>query len=133
MTRAELAELIRNGENSGVEFKRDDIRPEKLAEAMAAFLNLQGGHILLGVEDDGTVTGLARDPSEAEKWVMEVARSHLRPAAIPFWETMLPTWSKSKTVFLSACGRSRGVPDRQQIEGDVACQRHPLRRDCELR
>lgn len=96
MTRAELAELIRNGENSGVEFKRDDIRPEKLAEAMAAFLNLQGGHILLGVEDDGTVTGLSRDPSEAEKWVMEVARSHLRPAAIPFWETML--WEPGKVV-----------------------------------
>ena len=55
---------------------------------MAALLNLEGGHILLGVEDDGTVTGLQRDPKQCEEWVMEVARAHLRPAAIPFWETI---------------------------------------------
>ncbi len=43
MNRTELAERIYNGENSGVEFKRDDIRPEKLAAEMAALLNLEGG------------------------------------------------------------------------------------------
>ena len=31
MLKAELLEFIANGENSGVEFKRDDIRPEQLA------------------------------------------------------------------------------------------------------
>ena len=41
MTRAELAELLRNGENSGVEFKRDDVRPERLAREMAALLNFE--------------------------------------------------------------------------------------------
>ena len=87
MTRTELAERIRNGENSGIEFKRDDARPESLAKEMAALLNLEGGHILLGVEDDRTVTGLTRDSKKAEEWVMETARTHLRPAAIPFWET----------------------------------------------
>lgn len=88
MNRTELEELIRNGENSGVEFKRDDVPPERLAKEMAALLNLEGGYILLGVEDDGTVSGLTRSPQEAEEWVMEVARAHLRPAAIPFWETV---------------------------------------------
>jgi hypothetical protein len=53
MNAAELADLTRNGENSGVEFKRDDIRPEGLAKEMAALLNFEGGYILLGVEDDG--------------------------------------------------------------------------------
>jgi len=96
MNRAELAELIHNGESSGVEFKRDDIRPEKLAEEMAALLNLEGGHILLGVEDDRSVSGLARDPAEAERWVMEAARVHLRPAAIPYWETI--EWSEGKVL-----------------------------------
>ena len=88
MTRTELEELIRNRENSGVEFKRDDIRPERLAKGLAALLNVGGGHLLLGVEDDGTVTGLTRAPERAEEWVMEIARVHLRPAAIPFWETL---------------------------------------------
>ena len=88
MNRTELEELIRNGENSGVEFKRDDVVPERLAKELAALLNLEGGHLLLGVEDDGTVTGLTREPKQVEEWIMEVARVHLRPAAIPFWETL---------------------------------------------
>ena len=96
MNRTELTELIRNRENSGVEFKRDDILPEKLAKEMAALLNLEGGHILLGVEDDGTVSGLSRDPEKAEEWAMEAIRVHLRPAAIPYWETL--EWSKGKIV-----------------------------------
>ena len=88
MNRTELEELIRNGENSGVELKRDDVVPERLAKELAALLNLEGGHLLLGVEDDGTVTGLTRAPKQVEEWIMEVARAHLRPAAIPFWETL---------------------------------------------
>ena len=88
MNRDELAALIRSGENSGVEFKRDELRPERVAREIAALLNLEGGHILLGVEDDGAVTGLNRDRRKAEEWVMEVARTHVRPATIPYWETV---------------------------------------------
>ena len=88
MTRAELIELIRNGENSGVEFKRDSVRAERLAAEMAGMLNLRGGHILLGVEDDGTVCGLTRSRKEAEEWVMEVARIHIQPGTIPYWEAV---------------------------------------------
>jgi ATP-dependent DNA helicase RecG len=96
MNRIEFAEVLQNGENSGVEFKRDDIRPEKLAEEMAALLNFEGGYILLGVENDGAVVGLAREPAKAEEWVMEVARTHLRPATIPYWETL--EWGPDTTV-----------------------------------
>ncbi len=96
MNRTELAELIHNQESSGVEFKRDDIRPEKLAKTIAALLNLEGGHILLGVEKEGSVTGLSRDPKQAEEWVMEVARTHVRPAAIPYWETI--DWDEGRIV-----------------------------------
>ena len=96
MNRTDLLEMIHNGENSGVEFKRDDIVPERLAKEMAALLNLEGGHILLGVEKDGTVSGLTRPIEKAEEWVMEIARTHLRPAAIPFWETL--GWNDGKIV-----------------------------------
>lgn len=88
MNKTELTEVIGNGESSGVEFKRDDVRPEKLAEEVAAQLNLEGGYILLGVEDDGTVSGLTREPKQAEEWVMELSRVHVRPATIPYWETL---------------------------------------------
>lgn len=96
MNRTELAEAINNGENSGMEFKRDDIVPERLAKEMSGLLNLEGGYILLGVEKDRTVSGLARAPEKAEEWVMEVARTHLRPAAIPYWETI--EWEVDKIV-----------------------------------
>ena len=88
MIQTDLAELLRNGENSGVEFKRDDLEPEHLAKEMAALLNLEGGRILLGVEDDGTVSGLTGDRSKAEEKVMEVARTHVRPPTIPYWEVV---------------------------------------------
>lgn len=96
MNRLQLEELIHNGESSGVEFKRDDVIPERLAKEMAALLNLEGGHILLGVEKDRSVSGLTRSPEKAEEWVMESARTHLRPAAIPFWETI--DWGSGKVV-----------------------------------
>ncbi|NQW20344.1 MAG: putative DNA binding domain-containing protein [Chloroflexi bacterium] len=96
MNLTELAELVGYGENSGVEFKRDDIRPEKLADEMAALLNLEGGHLLLGIEDDGTVSGLTRSIKSAEEWVMNIARNNLRPAAIPYWETI--EWEPGRIV-----------------------------------
>ena len=81
MDKDRLAEIILQGENSGVEFKRDDIRPQQLGKEIATLLNLAGGYILLGVEDNGIVSGLSRTPEKAEQWVMEVARNHVRPGA----------------------------------------------------
>ena len=85
---AELIELIGNGENSGVEFKRDDISPKELANEIAGLLNLEGGYILLGVEDDQSVSGLTRTRQQVEEWVMQVARDRLQPSVIPYWEAI---------------------------------------------
>ena len=85
-TRTELLEIIANGENSGVEYKRDDLRTQDLAEELVAFSNLEGGMVLLGVEDDGTITGLARQ--DLEEWVMNVCRDKIRPAIVPFFEVV---------------------------------------------
>ena len=85
-TRTELLEIIASGENSGVEFKRDDLRTQDLAKELVAFSNLEGGMVLLGAEDDGTITGLARD--DLEEWVLNVCRDKIRPAIIPFFEVV---------------------------------------------
>ena len=89
MNEFELRELILHGENSEVEFKRDGVRSDSIAKAMSAFLNFEGGRILLGVDDDGTVTGLSRTPKETEEWVMNIARNNLQPPIIPHWR---PIW-----------------------------------------
>jgi ATP-dependent DNA helicase RecG len=83
-TRTELLELINNGENSGVEFKRDVLENRALAKELVAFSNLSGGVVLLGVDDDGSVAGLARP--NLEEWVMTACRDKIRPAIIPFFE-----------------------------------------------
>jgi len=87
MTKTELLELIANGEGSGVEFKRDDLRPEQLAKEIVALANFQGGVILLGVEDDGTITGIQRE--NLEEWVMDtVFGRYVHPMILPFFETV---------------------------------------------
>jgi ATP-dependent DNA helicase RecG len=60
MTKTELLELIRNGENSGVEFKRDTLQNFDLAKELVAFSNSNGGCVLLGIDDDGSIAGLTR-------------------------------------------------------------------------
>ena len=85
MTKSELLELIVNGENSGVEFKRDDLRPEQLAKEVVALANFQGGRILLGVDDDGTITGIQRP--DLERWVMDTVFGRtVHPMILPFYE-----------------------------------------------
>ena len=87
MLKTELLEIIANGENSGIEFKRDDIRPEDLGKEVVALANLQGGRILLGVEDDGTITGIQnRGRSSTEEWVMQCFRDKVHPLIIPYYE-----------------------------------------------
>ena len=85
MNKSDLLELIANGENSGVEFERDDLRPEQLAKDVVALANLQGGRILLGIDNDGAITGIQR-PS-LKRWVMDsVFRCYVHPRIVPFYE-----------------------------------------------
>ena len=85
MLKTELLEIITNGENSGTEFKRDDIRPEDLAKEIVAMVNLHGGKVLLGVEDDGTISGIRRQGLET--WIMDtVFRQYIHPMLLPYYE-----------------------------------------------
>jgi ATP-dependent DNA helicase RecG len=101
MNKTELLEIIHNGENSGVEFKRDTIDNRALAKELVAFANLRGGRVLLGVEKDRTVSGLTRsDPrtgpaddtlrtyDRLEEWVMQACRDKIRPELIPYFEVL---------------------------------------------
>ena len=84
MLKTELLEIITNGENSGVEFKSDDIRPEQLAKEIVALANFQGGKVIIGVEDDGTISGIQRH--NLEEWVMNIFQDRIHPLILPFYE-----------------------------------------------
>lgn len=117
MKRAELAELIANGENSGVEFKRDDIRSEQLAKEIVALANLKGGYIMLGVEDDGTVSGLQRD--NAQEWVLNVFRDKVVPQTIPYYEELALEDGKKVAVITIAQGISKPYVVRHNGREDI--------------
>lgn len=81
MNKTELLELIRNGEDSGVELKRDTVANHDVAKEIVALLNFEGGTVLLGVEDDGTITGTTRE--NLEEWVEELCQLRINPPIIP--------------------------------------------------
>ena len=86
ITKTDLVEIIANGENSGIEFKRDVVANHRLAKELVAFSNFEGGMVLLGVDDDGTIAGLTRD--NLEEWVMTACRDKIRPGIIPSFQTI---------------------------------------------
>ncbi|MFB9993409.1 helix-turn-helix domain-containing protein [Deinococcus oregonensis] len=61
MTEQELRDLITEGETLTVEFKsdrRDGLSDADLQEAVVCLANHEGGHLLVGVEDNGRITRL---------------------------------------------------------------------------
>ena len=86
MTRTELLEIIPNGENSGVEFKRDAFQDHDLAKELVAFSNLEGGMVFLGVGDDGSIEGVTQD--NLKERVMSACRDQTRPAIVPFFDVI---------------------------------------------
>lgn len=105
MLKTELLEIIANGENSGVEFKRDDIRPEQLAKEVVAMANFQGGRVLLGVEDDGTVSSIQRP--DLEEWVMNIFQNKIHPMILPFYEEVKLDDGKTVAVVSFPIGISK--------------------------
>ncbi len=66
MNHRDVRELIEEGEGFEVEFKRKVSTPEKIARALIAFANTRGGHILFGVDDDGSIVGVESEKSEVD-------------------------------------------------------------------
>ena len=63
MTHDDLKRLVLLGEGARLEFKNRVPRPERIAREVIAFANTDGGTVLIGVDDDGTILGL-RDAEE---------------------------------------------------------------------
>lgn len=64
----ELLELIHGGENITVEFKKSRTEVTKdVYETVCAFSNREGGHIFLGVKDNGEILGIEDDKVDKVK------------------------------------------------------------------
>ncbi len=81
MTLPELDRLLQQGENTNLEYKASGgSMPQTLFETVAAFLNKEGGTILLGVEDHGIVTGV--DPQRLIQLRKDIVTASNNPAVL---------------------------------------------------
>jgi predicted HTH transcriptional regulator len=81
MTLLEIHKLAQQGEGLKIEFKKKAAFPDKIVKEIIAMANTEGGYLLIGVDDDGTVSG--QRFIEEEVFVMEKAiREHIKPELV---------------------------------------------------
>jgi ATP-dependent DNA helicase RecG len=69
-----LRNRLRLGEDSRTEFKRaDDSALKSIEKALVAFANSGGGEVFVGVEDDGTPTGVG-STTDADRWMRQITQ-----------------------------------------------------------
>jgi len=110
MKRRDFFDLLEEGENLQVEFKRRFSTPEKIAREMIAFANTRGGYILFGINDDKEIVGVESEKSEAEL-IKDAAYNYCEPPVeydIDFLEVY------GKEIVIVAVPESDNKPRRQQ-------------------
>lgn len=110
-------ELIKIGENKGVEFKStlrwDTFQNKKdkrvtfaILKTLAAFLNTEGGVLLIGVADDGEILGTELDQFENDdkylRFFGDTVKEHLGTNNLAYIEPEL-TEIDGKQIFLARC------------------------------
>ncbi len=137
MNEHQLLELTRKGEGLDLEFKtcRDQISRD-VYETVCAFLNRNGGTILLGVQDSGEVAGInANVISQIKKdFVTAINKPHGFGVLNPATFTPLPKNPVIGAFFreihradefgsgmrrMMRYGKAYGSSDPEMIEGDV--------------
>jgi len=99
----ELKALVAQGEGLQIEFKLKANHPEKFLKEISAFANTKGGHLLVGVEDNGRIHGLS-EAQEDGYIIQSYVERYMQP---------IPTYSIS-TIAIS---RSRFVVDVKVASG----------------
>ena len=89
MNGKEALEIIRRGEDSRHQFKRNISNTDSLAADMVAFSNGSGGIILIGVSDSGDIKGLSDDDvRRLNQLISNVASQHIEPSINPVTENI---------------------------------------------
>lgn len=65
-----IQKLIEQGEHQMLDFKFEISDSRKIARSLAAFANTDGGRLLIGVKDNGSISGIR---SEEEKYMIQTA------------------------------------------------------------
>ncbi len=112
-----IAELIQQGESDRLEFKSTlqwDVRQNRVnkklhlsvLKTIAAFLNSDGGTLIIGVEDDGNIYGLEKDLHSMNKGNLDKFERHLVQLVVnnigtrflPYCKLALQLWMPNQFV-----------------------------------
>ncbi len=80
MDETALQTAINGGETEVVEFKRN--ANKDVAKTLCAFANASGGHIFIGVEDDGRISGIDERLQDEQQQRIYHSRQECNPAPI---------------------------------------------------
>jgi ATP-dependent DNA helicase RecG len=115
METTELLEIIARGEDGKHQFKANVTNQNSLASEMVAFSNSGGGRLIIGVNDDGSVSGLTReDMARLNQLVSNAASQSVRPAINPSTENILLTEGLVMVVTI-ANGMSKPYMDKDGV------------------
>ena len=115
----ELRSLVRQGEHVQLEFKRKAAYPEKILKEVVAFANTDGGQLLIGVDDNGTIPGLKF--AEEEMYVLDRAISRYCRPDISYSTEVIPLNEKRSVILYkiekSTIGPHYVIPEPEATEG----------------
>jgi len=80
-----IKKLILDGEGSRQDFKKTITSCEKIAKTMVSFANNKGGRLLVGILDDGTISGV-KSEDEERYMLTKAAHFFCKPALEPKFE-----------------------------------------------
>ena len=113
-----IEQTLQQPEGKTLEFKRDLSSPRNVLKTLVAFANSAGGRLVIGVDDDRQVTGVA-EPLDEEERICNLIADSIAPRLLPNVEltslgecTLLVVEvfpSSSRPHYLKAMGPENGV------------------------
>ena len=134
METVELLEILSRGEDSKHQFKRNVTNVDSLAGEMVAFSNGAGGTMFIGVNDDGSISGLTnKDIPRLNQLISNTASQHIEPAINPLTENIKtdsglimlvsipaginkPYMNKNGTIWMKNGADKRRATAREEIQ-----------------
>lgn len=88
MTHDEIKELLSLGETQNIEFKASWRNIDAIGKIICSFLNTSGGYLIIGIEENGTITGI-EDRQTIQEFEESIVKKLAPKALVSFEEQMI--------------------------------------------
>lgn len=107
-----IESLIEQGEHQQLDFKFEVSDSKKIARTLSAFANTDGGRLLIGVKDNGHISGVR---SEEEYYMIEAASSMYTRPVVPFTATLWDVNGKTvlEVYIAPSLDKPHSAPDKE--------------------